>query len=172
MNTELLIREATKEDSVKLIAFLNQIGKESHFLTLDEVGILMSENQMGEYLGQLLLKDNNAYFLALLGEEIVGVLHITADFHYRIRHIGDLFIAVAERFHGYGIASFLFADALEWVRDREVLKRLELTVQKRNEAAIHLYKKFGFEIEATQKYGARDEHGKLIDVYKMVKFFE
>lgn len=31
MSTELLIREATPEDSIKLIAFLNQVGKESHF---------------------------------------------------------------------------------------------------------------------------------------------
>lgn len=31
MSTELLIREARPEDSIKLIAFLNQVGKESHF---------------------------------------------------------------------------------------------------------------------------------------------
>ncbi|WP_081165245.1 GNAT family N-acetyltransferase [Lactococcus garvieae] len=171
MNTELLIREATKEDSAKLIAFLDQIGKESHFLTLDEAGILMSETQMEDYLEQISQKDNNAYFLAFLGEEIAGVLHITADFHYRIRHIGDIFIAVASKFQGYGVASFLFTDALEWVEETGVIKRLELTVQKRNKAAIHLYEKFGFELEAIQKYGARDEDGHLIDVCEMVKFF-
>ncbi|MBL3715811.1 GNAT family N-acetyltransferase [Lactococcus garvieae] len=171
MSTELLIREARKKDSSKLIAFLDQVGKESHFLTLDEAGILMTESQMEEYLEQLFQKDNNAYFLAFLGEEIAGVLHITADFHYRVRHIGDIFIAVASKFQGYGIGTFLFEDALEWVEEIGVLKRLELTVQKRNKAAIHLYEKFGFTIEAIQKYGARDEHGNLIDVYVMVKFF-
>lgn len=172
MSTELLIREARKEDSSKLIAFLDQVGKESHFLTLDEAGILMTEPQMEEYLEQILQKDNNAYFLAFLGEEIAGVLHITADFHYRVRHIGEIFIAVASKFQGYGIGTFLFEDALEWIEETGVLKRLELTVQKRNKAAIHLYEKFGFTIEAIQKYGARDEHGNLIDVFAMVKFFQ
>lgn len=171
MSTELLIREATPEDSIKLIAFLNQVGKESHFLTLDEAGILMSPTQMQDYLTQILTKDNNAYFLAFIGQEIAGVLHITADFHYRIRHIGDIFIAVSSQFQGCGIASFLFEDALEWIEEMDVIKRLELTVQKRNKAAIHLYEKFGFELETVQKYGARDEHGQLIDVYQMVKFF-
>ncbi|NHI98589.1 GNAT family N-acetyltransferase [Lactococcus garvieae] len=171
MSTELLIREATPEDSIALIAFLNQVGKESHFLTLDEAGILMSPTQMQDYLAQILTKDNNAYFLALVGQEIAGVLHITADFHYRIRHIGDIFIAVSSQFQGYGIGSFLFEDALEWIEEMDVIKRLELTVQKRNKAAIHLYKKFGFDLETIQKYGARDEDGQLIEVYQMVKFF-
>ncbi|MCB5943053.1 GNAT family N-acetyltransferase, partial [bacterium 210820-DFI.6.52] len=72
--TELLIREAQPEDSIKLIAFLNQVGKESHFLTLDEAGILISPTQMQDYLAQILTKDNNAYFLAFIGQEIAGVL--------------------------------------------------------------------------------------------------
>lgn len=98
-------------------------------MTLDEAGILMSPTQMQDYLTQILTKDNNAYFLAFIGQEIAGVLHITADFHYRIRHIGDIFIAVSSQFQGYGIASFLFEDALEWIEEMDVIKRLELTVQ-------------------------------------------
>ncbi len=56
------------------------MGKESHFLTLDEVGILMTEEQMSDYLAQIAEKDNNAYLLALVDDQIAGVISLTADF--------------------------------------------------------------------------------------------
>ena len=55
--TEIIVREAEPKDAQKLINFLNQVGKESHFLTLDEVGILMTATQMSEYLAQIAEKD-------------------------------------------------------------------------------------------------------------------
>ena len=59
--TEIIVREAEPQDAQKLINFLNQVGKESHFLTLDEVVILMKEEHMSVYLAQIAEKDNNAY---------------------------------------------------------------------------------------------------------------
>ncbi|MFC4651957.1 GNAT family N-acetyltransferase [Lactococcus nasutitermitis] len=172
MSTEVIVREAKSSDSLPLIKFLDKVGAESHFLTMDDAGILMGEEEMSEYLIQISEKDNNAYFLALVNGEIAGVLAVTADFHYRIRHIGDIFIAVANAFQGYGIASILFGDMIDWVVELGVIKRLELTVQKRNEKARHLYEKFEFECESVRKNGARDEHGNLIDVCEYVRFFE
>lgn len=170
--TEIIVREAEPKDAQNLINFLNQVGKESHFLTLDEVGILMTATQMSEYLAQIAEKDNNAYLLALIDGEIAGVISLTADFHERIRHIGDLFIAVSQNFQGYGIGHILISDMLDFIQEVGVIKRLELQVQKRNEIAIHLYQKKGFEIESTRKFGARDEFGNLIDVLEMVRFFD
>ena len=46
--TEIIVREAEPKDAQNLINFLNQVGKESHFLTLDEVGILMTATQMSQ----------------------------------------------------------------------------------------------------------------------------
>lgn len=170
--TEIIVREAQASDAQNLINFLNQVGQESHFLTLDDAGILMSEAEMADYLDQISEKDNNAYLLALLDDEIVGVISLTADFHIRIRHIGDLFIAVKREAQGYGIGQLLMTDMLDFVAEVGVIKRLELQVQKRNEKAVHLYQKNGFVIESTRRFGARDEFGKLIDVLEMVKFFD
>ncbi|GAX47224.1 GNAT family N-acetyltransferase [Pseudolactococcus reticulitermitis] len=170
--TEIIVREAAPQDAKNLIDFLNQVGKESHFLTLDEAGILLTEAQMSEYLAQIAEKDNNAYLLALVDNQIAGVISLTADFHDRIRHIGDLFIAVSQDFQGYGIGHILMTDMLDFIQEVGAIKRLELQVQKRNDRAIHLYQKHGFEMESTRKFGARDEFGTLIDVLEMVKFFD
>lgn len=41
----------------------------------------------------------------------------------------------------------LMEAALDWAEHSNTIRRLELTVQKRNKRAIHIYQKFGFEIE-------------------------
>ena len=37
---------------------------------------------------------------------------------------------------------------IDWADHTPAIRRLELTVQARNERAVHLYQKFGFDIEA------------------------
>lgn len=170
--TEIMIREAQAQDAEQLITFLNCVGKESHFLTLDDAGVLMTPQQMATYLSQIYEKENNLYLLALLDDKLVGVISVTADFHERVRHIGELFIAVGTDFQGYGIGQLLMTDLLDYIVEMGIIQRLELQVQKRNSKAVHLYEKYGFEVESTKKYGARDEHGQLIDVLEMVQFFD
>ncbi|VTT12723.1 histone acetyltransferase HPA2-like acetyltransferase [Streptococcus suis] len=58
---------------------------------------------------------------------------------------------------------------MHWAEEMDVLKRLELTVQVRNQAAVHLYQKLGFNIEGTQIGGARTDEGEWLDLYYMGK---
>ena len=61
----------------------------------------------------------------------------------------------------------MLEELLIWAKENGVFFRLELDVQSRNERAVHLYQKMGFQIEATMKRGARKETGEFLDVYKM-----
>ncbi len=45
-------------------------------------------------------------------------------------------------------------------------------VQVRNERAVHLYRKMGFQIEAVMPRGARTDLGEFLDVYKMSYLIE
>ena len=54
-----------------------------------------------------------------------------------------------------------------WAQEMGLLKRLELTVQIRNERAVRLYQSCGFEIEGTQKRAARTDEGEWLDLYYM-----
>ena len=137
---ELVIREAEPQDAKSLIDFLNQVGKESDYMTLDDA--------------------------------IAGLVSITADFHERIRHIGQVFIVVKRAFWNQGLGKFLLEEAIDWAENSGVIRRLELTVQVRNERAVHLYQAFGFEIEGIQKRGAYLAEGKFLDVYLMGKLID
>lgn len=51
-----------------------------------------------------------------------------------------------------------------------MIKRLELTVQARNERAIKLYQDFEFEIEGVKKRALRLDDGRYIDLLMMSKW--
>jgi len=169
---EVEIREANWRDAENLITFFNQVGSETPFLTIDEAGIDIPQDKMTEFLRQMEQKDNAIYLLSLVDDEIVGLIGVTSDSHKRISHIGQVLIAIKKDYWGAGLASILFEVMIDWVEKTQKLHRLELTVQTRNERAVELYKKYKFQIEAEQKYGARDENGHLISTYLMSRIFD
>ena len=58
--------------------------------------------------------------------------------------------------------------ALESAAEQEKILRLELTVQCRNEVALHLYQKMGFQIEGVKK-NSMVVNGEFVDEYYMAR---
>ena len=172
MEYELLIREAEAEDAAELVTFLNCVSLETDFTSLDGDGILLTSEEMEVFLNKQASSDNQITLLAFLNDKIAGIVNITADQRKRVRHIGDLFIVIGKRYWNNGLGSLLLEEAIEWAQASGVLRRLQLTVQTRNQAAIHLYQKHGFIIEGRQERGAYIEEGEFIDVYLMGKLID
>lgn len=104
--------------------------------------------------------------------EPVGLigLHTHPDMP-RIRHSATLGMAVRDDWQGRGHGSALVAAAVALAEGWMQLTRLELNVFVDNAPAIRLYRRFGFEVEGTQRRGAfRD--GALRDVYFMARLRE
>ena len=163
MEYELLIREAEAEDAAELVTFLNCVSLETDFTSLDGDGILLTSEEMEIFLNKQASSDNQITLLAFLNDKIAGIVNITADQRKRVRHIGDLFIVIGKRYWNNGLGSLLLEEAIEWAQASGILRRLQLTVQTRNQAAVHLYQKYGFVIEGRQERGAYIEEGKFID---------
>ena len=172
MEYELLIREAEAEDAAELVTFLNCVSLETDFTSLDGDGILLTSEEMEVFLNKQASSDNQITLLAFLNDKIAGIVNITADQRKRVRHIGDLFIVIGKRYWNNGLGSLLIEGAIEWAQASGILRRLQLTVQTRNQAAVHLYQKHGFVIEGRQERGAYIEEGKFIDVYLMGKLID
>ena len=172
MEYELLIREAEAEDAAELVTFLNCVSVETDFTSLDGDGILLTSEGMEVFLNKQASSDNQITLLAFLNDKIAGIVNITADQRKRVRHIGDLFIVIGKRYWNNGLGSLLIEEAIEWAQASGILRRLQLTVQTRNQAAVHLYQKHGFVIEGRQERGAYIEEGKFIDVYLMGKLID
>ena len=172
MEYELLIREAEPKDAAELVAFLNRVSLETDFTSLDGDGILLTSEEMEIFFNKQASWDNQITLLAFLNDKIAGIVNITADQRKRVRHIGDLFIVIGKRYWNNGLGSLLLEEAIEWAQASGILRRLQLTVQTRNQAAVHLYQKHGFVIEGRQERGAYIEEGDFIDVYLMGRLID
>ena len=172
MEYDLLIREAEISDASEVIALLDQIGQESSFTSLDENGLSISESEMQIFIDKQAQSENQITLLAFLNDELAGIINVTADQRPSVRHIGDIFLGIKKTFWGSGLGSILMEEAIEWAKTSGVIRRLQLTVQKRNLAAIHLYEKMGFITEGLQERGACIERGEFLDVYLMGKLID
>ena len=106
--------------------------------------------------------------VAVDGEEVVGSAGLHPEKKRRRAHVAMLGITVAESHTGRGIGSLLMAELVRLADNWMHLLRIELTVYTDNEAAIHLYRKFGFETEGRLRaYALRD--GQYVDAFCMAR---
>lgn len=106
--------------------------------------------------------DEQASIVAVRGDRVIGHLSVAREDSPVTRHVASLGMAVAPEWRGRGVGSALLADAIRWARQFGV-EKLALSVYPDNEAAIALYRKFGFQEEgrltghSKKSIGYRDE---------------
>ncbi|MBL6537614.1 GNAT family N-acetyltransferase [Streptococcus suis] len=166
---EIYFSEAEPADAAAFIDFMNQVALETDFLVMDETGFRFSQEQMETIFEAGIENPRELCLLAKVGSEVIGAISVKSFRQFRVSHIGTIFIAIKKEYWGHGIGSILLEEVNLWAKEVGLLSRLELTVQVRNQAAVHLYQKFGFEIEGTQKRGARTDEGEWLDLYYMGK---
>ena len=101
-------------------------------------------------------------FVALDGERIVGELGVEVASY----GVADLGMMVAADTRGRGVGSALLSAAIKWARQAGAHK-VALQVWPHNDAALALYRKFGFEQEGYLRRHYRRRHGELWDAVVM-----
>lgn len=100
--------------------------------------------------------------VAVAAGEVVGVVFVVeTSFGF-----GELGMMVAADWRGRGVGTALVASAIEWARARG-LHKLSLGVFPHNEAALALYRKFGFLEEGRRLAHIRRANGELWDLIEM-----
>lgn len=106
-------------------------------------------------------------FVAELQGKAVGIVYVHIG-EGRAKHVGDLAMAVHDKYQGQGIGKMLLLTAIDLADNWLNLLRLELNVYVDNERALHLYKNFDFEIEGRKRYDSF-RSGSYIDSYSMAR---
>jgi len=177
MNVE--IREAVAEDAESLIKHIKVLTAEPNIpLTLapDEFRYTVDEEK--KLLADSQGSDNSLFLVAYVDGRLVGELTCRANSSNRAhRHVATLGMSVAADWRGKGIGAQLMSRAVEWARQTNTIKRIELRVFATNvggwtagsrlgERAIRLYTKSGFVQEGVLRKAAfRD--GKFHDTVVM-----
>ncbi len=99
---------------------------------------------------------------------VIGFVHVTAFLNPRLKHSGRLGLMVHPDAWGQGVGHQLMTAALNLADNWLNLSRVALEVYTHNEAAIHLYEKFGFEREGLRQKVAFG-NGRFLDDYVMAR---
>lgn len=160
----ITVREATVADAAALLAHLKALAAEPGInipLALDEITTTLDQEKA------LLLDMHESpraiMLVAEAGGAIVGELSLKAISSRRaVQHVATLGMSVKQDWRRKGVGRALMTDALAWAPTAGI-KRVELYVYCRNEPAIALYQKLGFEIEGRRKAFIREGNEYLDD---------
>ena len=112
----------------------------------------------------------NLALVAVVADQIVGDAGLHR-FSGRQLHVAGVGLGVHDAWTGKGIGTALLSALVE-AADRWLgIWRLELTVYVDNAPAIHLYRRFGFEMEGTHRaFALRD--GQYVDAHAMARIIQ
>ncbi|WP_080145625.1 GNAT family N-acetyltransferase [Marinilactibacillus piezotolerans] len=165
---EIGIREAIPTDAEALLDCLERTAVQTGFMTMGEEGSGLTVEEESQHIANIYDSPNNCLIVALIEDKIIGMATIHASNKPKIQHIGELGIVVDKEYWGFKIGTELLQEVLDWAEASEMINRIELKVQKRNERAIHLYEKYGFELEGIMERGVKD-NGEYLPVCMMAK---
>jgi putative acetyltransferase len=152
------IRPGRPSDAASFLEMWRGVVEERHWVRTETVG------RVRDYRRSFAESWTNdrARLLAVAPEGVVGIITIERMTHPVNRHVATLGMAVGPSWRGRGLGSALMAAALRWARQSSV-EKVTLEVFPGNEAAVALYRKFGFAEEgrmvrqSKKSYGYEDE---------------
>ena len=144
----LIIREARLEDAEALLSVVNEVASEENLILLDK----------GEYDVRLerrhiLSAKSTGKTLILVAEvegKVVGVGEVKIGEFKKNSHTAELGLAVIKEFRRLGVGKALMNEMLSSA-ERMGVEKVWLSVFSTNDAAIALYRKFGFVLEGIRK---------------------
>ena len=159
----IVVRRAEARDADALQAIFNSPRAMAGTLQLPFPSVAMWAKRIAE------IPTEDVLLVAEVDGQVVGNLGLhAASKSPRRRHAGIIGMSVRDDWHGRGVGTALLAAGVDLADNWIGYARLELTVYTDNEAALALYRKFGFEIEGTaRRYAMRD--GELIDCHMMAR---
>ena len=136
----IAIRPAEPRDTRSFLLFWRAIVAEGRYVRSEEVG---TPARVYRARFRHAWTDREAQVVALDGDRVVGHVYVQREAHPVTRHVATLGIAVAADHRGKGIGIALMGEAFRWARSVGV-EKIMLSVYPHNDAAIGLYRRFGF----------------------------
>lgn len=165
----IIIRSALKEDATATLNLKRlSILEEIHQLVTPNEFKTTLENET-KWIEKHLEDPYHIALVAILNNEIVGLIDFSNGPRARISHTGDFGMSVDASFRGLGIGTILLHSLIDWAKNTDKIEKINLRVHSDNDIAIGLYKKLGFVIEGVQKKDLKYGPNKYIDTILMGK---
>ncbi|MRH43274.1 GNAT family N-acetyltransferase [Aquibacillus halophilus] len=163
----MLIREIKFDDAENLVKLIKLVEIESQYMLFEPGERNTGPEQQRKRIEVMKEEGSSTIFVAEENNELVGYLIAMGGNAKRNKHSVYLVIGILSEYRGLGLGEKLFKQLQVWAMEHDI-HRLELSVVNRNEAALKLYKKMGFDIEGTKRDSLYID-GEFVDEYYMSK---
>lgn len=168
----MILEEAKPEDAADLICYIEQVGKETDNLLVDENGLGFTVEQEQSFLRSTCARDDTIMLVGRIGGKVMSTSQMGRKSNRpRAQHVGVLAITVAKDHWDYGAGTAILNALFDFAKSVGI-EIAELDVRADNERAIGLYKKVGFEISGTHRKAMKMKDGTYHDNYLMQAFLQ
>lgn len=161
----IIYREAEPSDAGKFLEYCKRVGAESDNLTFGAEGLPFTISQQADSIRRFAGNPGSVMIVAFDEGELIGTGAVSVvDGRERFAHRSEIAISVRKDYWGKGIGSGIMNVLMDFAK-KSGTEVLELQVRSDNEAAIGLYKKFGF-----NKIGSHEKYFKIDGKYYSADF--
>lgn len=166
-----IFRSPVPEDAQIFLNFISQIAVQTPFLIMSSEDTPMTLEEETEWIENACQSPCSAMILCEVDGRLVGNCSISYTPRYKIRHRGQISIAILQEYWGNHIGTLLFEEMLSIARSWN-LSQLELTFVEGNDRARGLYEKMGFRIFGEIPNAIRQLDGTMCKEYQMIRMLD
>ena len=145
MPMNITYREAEPSDAGKFLEYCKIVGSETDNLTFGAEGLSLTISQEADFIRKFAGNPGSIMIVAFDEGELIGTGAVSVvSGKTRFAHRREIAISVRKDYWGKGIGTGIMNVLMDFAK-KSGAEVLELEVRSDNEAAISLYKKFGFE---------------------------
>jgi RimJ/RimL family protein N-acetyltransferase len=162
---ELQLRSAVAADARAYRAFMGEVFRdgEGMIFSLDEYAARETQESVRKQIETQAAHESGLILLAWERDRLLGELTLQSGKPRSRRHAAVLGISLATSARGLGLGALMLGEALDFVRVKTRLERIELGVLADNHRARALYRKFGFVEEGCRRGAFKFESGERVD---------
>lgn len=138
-----VFRSPAPEDAQEMLDFLKTAAGETEFLIRYPEECLEDVEIEKAFLSNINHSDTNIMILCEMDDRIVGNCHLSYRPRLKLRHRGEVAIALLRQYWHLGIGTAMFEEMSAQAKELG-LEQLELTYIEGNHRARGLYEKMGF----------------------------
>jgi len=159
---EFTIRAAREADLSGLVGVIRQVAAERTYIEAESVADVLDHEETILRSDEI---ESRMFFVATVGDEVVGWVHLYAPELEKLSHTAELTIGVLDEYQGHGVGTRLLERGLEWAESRG-LERIYQSAPATNERAIEFLEARDWEVEAVRENHYRID-GEYVDEVMM-----
>ncbi|MCW6652973.1 GNAT family N-acetyltransferase [Aerococcaceae bacterium NML210727] len=140
---EVKIRQVEVSDAEQLLHYIQQVGAESDNLLFGTEDLSLTVAEIMTMITAVKKSTNSNLLVAEVDGQLIGSAQLAGNKRTRTKHRASLAVSVLKSHWHQGVASQLLSQLIAAARKLGI-EQIVLEVRSDNQAAIALYRKFGF----------------------------